>query len=236
MPQEYLLFVDTETTGLPRGWDQPYTKEPNWPYIAQLGWAVYTVGGEQVKADQDYLLVPAGSMPASAIAIHGLTPAFLQEHGQPPHVVLQRLLSDLETYQPRVIGHFLQLDFHVLGAAFERAGLPNPLLALPQFCTMTATKPSLPNAPHERHLRLHELHELLFDEALERPHDAYVDALATARCFFELQRRGWLTDDILLGQLPLTAPVAPVRKLGWLWVLGVVGAGLLCILYWILYG
>ena len=70
-------------------------------------------------------------MPAAAVAVHGLTPEFLQAHGQEPAAVLRRLLQDLATYRPCVVGHFLPLDFHVLGAAFARAGLANALPSLP---------------------------------------------------------------------------------------------------------
>ncbi|GAB2787217.1 DNA polymerase-3 subunit epsilon [Hymenobacter luteus] len=236
MAQEYLLFLDTETTGLPRRWDRPYAEEKEWPCIAQLAWVVYTTAGEWVKSDQDYLQIPAGRMPAAAIAIHGLTPEFLREHGQEPAAVLRRLLQDLETYHPRVVGHFLRFDFHVLGAAFSRAGLPNPLPGLPQFCTMKATWPPLSGAPHHRHLRLHELHELLFGRPMDRLHDAYLDAAATARCFFELQRRGLLPPAKLAGQLPLSVPGAPASLAALRWVGVVLGTALLFLLLWLAYG
>lgn len=236
MAQEYYLFVDTETTGLPRRWSRPYAEEKEWPCVAQLGWVVYTAAGQLVRSDQDYLQIPAGRMPAAAVAIHGLTPEFLRAQGQPPEPVLRRLLHDLETYRPRIIGHFLQLDFHVLGAAFGRVGLPNPLPALPQFCTMTATYPPLPGAPHGRHLRLHELHELLFREPMPRLHDAYLDAAATARCFFELRRRGLLPDELLTGQTPLTEPGQrpPSAVLHWVGLL--LAASLLFLLLWLAHG
>ncbi|GAB3237298.1 hypothetical protein GCM10027346_28730 [Hymenobacter seoulensis] len=237
MPQEYLLFVDTETTGLPARWTRPYAEEKEWPHIAQLGWVVYTSEGDLVKADQAYLQIPAGSMPAAAIEIHGLTEQFLREQGQPPELVLRRLLADLATYRPRVIGHFLQLDFHVLGAAFLRAGLNNPLLTLPQFCTMTATWPPVSTTQLRRHLRLHELHELLFGEPMERLHDAYLDAAATARCFFEMQRQGFITADLLTSQEALTEPVvtSPPAAKRWLFLVALLGCVLL-LLYWFLYG
>ena len=214
---EYLLFVDTETTGLPARWDRPYAEEWEWPCIAQVAWVVFTADGELVKTDQDYLKIPAGRMPAAAVAVHGLTPEFLQAHGQEPAAVLRRLLKDLATYRPRVVGHFLPLDFHVLGAAFARAGLTNVLPALPQFCTMQLTRLPLPGmaASPRRPLRLHQLHEQLFGQPLEREHDAHIDAVATARCFFELQRRGLITDSILAGQARLALPVARYQLFPW---------------------
>ena len=237
---EYLLFVDTETTGLPARWDRPYAEEWEWPCIAQLAWVIHTATGKLVKTDQDYLQIPAGRMPATAVAIHGLTPEFLQAQGQEPAAVLRRLLQDLTTYQPRVVGHFLQLDFHVLGAALARAGLANPLPKLPQFCTMRLSPPPLPGgAPlPNRPLRLHQLHEWLFGQPLERLHDAHIDAVATARCFFELQRRGLITDSTLAGQARLALPVARNRLLPWRRaVLLAAATALLCyLLHWLING
>lgn len=204
---EYLLFVDTETTGLPEHWGVPYT-HGQWPHVAQLAWQVYRADGRFVKEENHYLQVPAGTMRPSAVAIHGIAPAWLAAHGQPPAPVLRRLLDDLAQYQPRVVGYFLQLDFHVIGAALHRAGLPNPLPELPQFCVMRVSgRPD--DGTHRRFRRLSELHELLLAQAMPRLHDAREDAAATARCFFELRRLGRIPPEVLTGQPPLRPPTGP---------------------------
>lgn len=242
MPSGYLLFLDTETTGLPRRWHRPYAEEWEWPCVAQLGWEVYTVEGQLVKTDHDYLPVPAGRMPAAAVAIHGLTEGFLQAEGQQPAAVLGRLLQDLRTFRPRVVGHFLQLDFHVLGAAFARENLSNPLPELPQFCTMQLPWPPAAGEGPARYLRLHELHERLFGAPLPKLHDALIDAQATARCFFELRRRGIITPEILSGQAALSPPRGPVKlwrrglKRGLLPLAGAAAALLLSLLYYCTHG
>jgi DNA polymerase III subunit epsilon len=209
----YWLFIDTETTGLPRKWWRPYSARRPWPYVAQVAWQLYTPDGRLVKEAKHYLRIPAGTMSAGAVAIHGLTPAFLAEEGEEPTAVLERLHSDLHVFRPRVIGYFLQLDFHVLGVAFHRAGLPNLLPELPQFCLMRTTHRSL--APDDsqgrRYRRLAELHEELFGEPLRYAHDAYVDTAATARCFFELRRRGELPTEVLNSQPALKAPTPLLR-------------------------
>ncbi|RSK50311.1 3'-5' exonuclease [Hymenobacter rigui] len=234
MPRQYLLFIDTETTGLPARWHRPYAEEWEWPHIAQLAWEIYTPEGELLKAEQAYLPVPAGRMTAQSVAIHGLTPEFLAEQGQEPEAVLRRLLADLAEYTPRVIGHFLQLDFHVAGAALWRAQLPNPLPALPQFCTMQVSRAVRPEGPG-RALRLHELHERLFGEPMPRLHDAVTDVAATARCFFELRRQGIISDAVLNGQAPLLLPGGrTTRRFPWPWLLTL--AGFLVLVYCLAHG
>ncbi|WP_460574920.1 3'-5' exonuclease [Hymenobacter coalescens] len=229
--------MDTETTGLPARWQRPYAEEWEWPSIAQLAWQVYTFDGQLVTSDAAYLRVPRARMTAASVAVHGLTVEFLDEHGEAPAAVLQRLLADLEAYQPRVIGHFLRLDFHVLGAALHRAALPNPLPVLPQFCTMQVSHDArLHGRP--RQLRLFELHELLFGERLVRLHDAAIDAAATARCFFELRQRGLITDSGLDAQPRLSVPGGPARgrRRGWLWLVAAGGLLLLFLFYWLVNG
>lgn len=234
MPAQYLLFVDTETTGLPARWHRPYAEEWEWPSIAQLAWEIYAPDGTLVKAEQAYLQVPANRLTPESEAVHGLTAELLAAQGQEPTAVLGRLLADLAQYRPRVIGHFLRLDFHVLGAALLRAGLPNPLPGLPQFCTMQASPAARPQGP-KRPLRLHELHELLFHEPMTRLHDAAVDAAATARCFFELRRLGIISAEVLSGQPPLLPPDGrSARRFPWPWLL--TAAGFLFLVYLLAHG
>ncbi|UOR03720.1 3'-5' exonuclease [Hymenobacter aerilatus] len=232
MAADFLLFVDTETTGLPTRWDRPYAEEGHWPHVAQLAWQVYTAAGELVCSDAGYLRVPAGTMPAEAVAVHGLTEDFLHAHGGAPRPVLERLHHDLLHYRPQVIGHFLQLDFHVLGAAFQRVGLSNPLPALPQFCTMFSSRPL---SLRGHYLKLADLHEYLFQEPLPRLHDAESDAAATARCFFEMRRRGLFATTA--PTLPRLVPPAPRSFWAQHQLPITVGAALFfLLLYWLIYG
>ena len=236
---DYLLFVDTETSGLPVDWRRPYAAAGNWPYLAQLAWAVYTREGQPVAAESHYLQVPAGVMSPAAVAIHGLTPAFLGARGEAAEVVLAHFSAALQRYQPLVVGHFMALDFHVIGAACYRAGLANPLLGRPTFCTMTTTARFVRHA-RQRYLPLGELYERLFGRPLLGQHAAAVDARAAAECFFALWQRGDITEQTLAAQAPLREPVAaaaPARG-GWpraAW-LGGVGLLFLLLLLWHWYG
>ncbi|HUH46383.1 MAG TPA: hypothetical protein VLZ54_04455, partial [Arenibacter sp.] len=54
----YLIF-DTETTGLPKRWDAPYTDTDNWPRCVQIAWQLHDDMGKLVES-QDYLVRPDG--------------------------------------------------------------------------------------------------------------------------------------------------------------------------------
>ena len=204
--REFLLFVDTETSGLPPDWSQPYAAEQNWPYIVQLAWMIYTKEGEQIKAENHYLPLPAGvSIDSTSAKVHGLTTEFLHAHGQNREMVMQRLHDDLVEYQPLVVAHFMELDLHMIGAGFYRAHLDNPLQTLPMFCTMKLTEKFVRPA-QQRYLSLGALYKRLFQEPLLHQHDAWVDAQAAARCFFELRRKGDLNEQTIAQQQQSSAP------------------------------
>jgi DNA polymerase III subunit epsilon len=201
--KEYLLFVDTETSGLPKDWSKPYSERGNWPHLVQVAWVLYARDGQQIKEENFYIKASDYEMSPVSQRIHGISREFLQEKGHDRNEVMLRLQQDLLHYQPLVVGHFMQLDYHMLGMGFYRAGLDNPLQDLPNYCTMLGTSHFIREA-RNRHMRLGELYLRLFQETLENEHDALVDALATARCFFELWRKGDIDEQsIHLQQQPI---------------------------------
>lgn len=197
--REFILFIDTETTGKPLDWDAPYSDTKNWPYSVQIAWAVYDKDGRKLKSENHYIYEPELEISEVSGRIHGITREFLQEHGKARKQVLTLLAQDLEQYQPLVVGHFMQLDYHMLGVGFHRANLPNPLPQLPTFCTMNASA-NFFLKPKQNFLRLGELYERLFREPLLQQHDAAVDVKATAACFFRLLEQGDISEESILQQ------------------------------------
>ena len=183
--KEYLLFIDTETSGLPKKWHLPYNAPGNWPYAVQVSWLVYTKEGQKIKEENHYVSDDDFEVSTAALRIHGLTTNFLQHTGIPLSKVLQLLSKDLDQYQPMVVGHFIELDYRVIGAGYYRQKISNPMESLSTFCIMKATQ-HLQQNPHSKFLRLGDLYQLLFKQPLLCQHNALVDAAATADCFFEL--------------------------------------------------
>jgi DNA polymerase III subunit epsilon len=196
---KYILFIDTEASGLPRNWTLPYNAENNWPHIVQVAWLIYDEQRKLVKQENHYINADGVSITDSAIKTHGITPEFLSANGQEAGKVMEMLANDLVEYEPQVIGHFLQLDYYLLGTAFYRTGVYNPLSKLPVFCTMVATTQLL-RSPSTRQLRLGDLYYMLFKADLQHQHDALHDAQATAACFFELRDRGEISEAGMIQQ------------------------------------
>lgn len=196
---DYLLFVDTETSGLPKDWHAPYDMPGNWPYIVQLAWVVYNRQGQELKRENHFIRPTDYEVSSKSREIHGISDEFLRREGHSRAAVMRTLLDDLQQYRPLVISHFMQLDYHMLSLGFQRAGLPNLLKQLPVFCTMlTTNRFTLPVG--QKYLRLSELYKRLFQEPQQDEHDALSDALATARCFFVMYERGDIQEQIIQEQ------------------------------------
>ncbi|MFQ6539735.1 MULTISPECIES: 3'-5' exonuclease [Aphanothece] len=186
-----LLFFDTETTGLPRSRHAPASDLANWPRIVQIAWLLTDHQGHR-KQTVEAIIRPDGfAIPADAARVHGITTARAMAEGQPLPDVLQRLLADLRRADT-LIAHNLAFDEKVLGAELLRCGLPNPLPSLSRNCTMEASTElcQLPGSFGPKWPSLEELHQHLFGSGIDGAHHALVDVEATARCFFELRRRG----------------------------------------------
>lgn len=197
--QQYLLFIDTETSGLPKNWNLPYSDNNNWPYAVQISWVIYTADQVEVKREDHYIKDDDFDISAEAFNIHGITRSFLNMHGEYRADVMTILADDLNKYQPMVVGHFMELDYHITGVDFYRTGIQQPMDHLPMFCTMIATENFL-RSPRTKHLKLSQLYSMLFNKQLPNQHNAITDALATAESFFELQRMGNINEEKIAKQ------------------------------------
>ncbi|MCW3105605.1 MAG: 3-5 exonuclease [Segetibacter sp.] len=197
--KDYLLFIDTEASGLPKNWNLPYDSVGNWPYCVQISWIIYTKDGREIKEENHYIKNNDFDIADSATKIHGITREFLNANGKCRKDILKLLTEDLLKYDSLIVGHFMQFDIHMLGADFFRAGMENPVKKECTFCTMLATTHLVKN-PSVKFLRLEQLYKTLFNKTLENHHNAIVDAKATASCFFEMMKRREINEEIIEQQ------------------------------------
>ena len=200
--RDHLLFIDTEATGLPKKWNEPYSNNKNWPHIVQIAWIIHHKDGREIKRENHYILDPAFKISAQAKKIHGITAEFLANHGEDRKLVMRMLSDDLGKYQPMLIAHFMELDLHLLNADFYRSGIESVLKDLPVFCTMLASAKYVQNYGVDN-LRLGELYVLLFNKKAENLHNALGDATATAESYFELIKRGDINEKLIEQQQEL---------------------------------
>ena len=197
--QKYFLVVDTETSGLPKSWSAPYSNEKNWPYIVQIAWIIYDSSYQEIKRENHYIKNTDFTIDKAALKIHKITPEYLAVNGEDKETVMLQFASDIEKYNPLVIGHFIELDYHMVNVELYRIGRDNIFKNLVFFCTMKASAPYITNTVIS-HLKLDKFYTILFNEVAENMHSALSDALNTAKIFFHLLKTSAISSASVYSQ------------------------------------
>lgn len=183
------LIFDTETTGLPKDWNAPFTNSDNWPRLVQLAWQLHDENGKLLSA-QNFIVRPDGfTIPFNASKIHGITTERALEEG----VDLAEVLAKFEADRAKAkyaVGHNIGFDINIVAAENHRLGLQNPVAAMANLDTkdLSTDYCAIPGGRNGKFKwpTLTELHQKLFGKPFEDAHDAAYDVDATARCFFGL--------------------------------------------------
>ena len=198
-----ILFLDTETNGLPKNRYAPFTMTAAWPTLVQVAWEVWEFSDTQsyVKLQQaSFLIQPEGEWSEEAAAIHGITQAQAEAGVSSRHAL--RILAEDAAECQMVVAHNLAFDKPVLLAATLRANLNPRWWPLHELCTMKATKeickiPSTSKWAAEDPYKWPRLSELWTTLWPTRPvptnlHNAAEDVAVLVTCFQELLRRNLL--------------------------------------------
>jgi DNA polymerase III subunit alpha len=131
----YIIF-DTETTGLPRDWNAPYTDVDNWPRVVQIAWQLHDEMGNLVEAN-DFLIKPEGfNIPYDAEKIHGISTELAQEIGEELSFVLGKF-NEVLSKAKFVVGQNVGFDINVVGCEFVRQNISNNLQEITVLDTCT---------------------------------------------------------------------------------------------------
>jgi DNA polymerase III epsilon subunit-like protein len=133
-----VLFLDTETTGLPKFKKVSAVNSPgNWPDIVSVAWAVYEKDGTHVCSRYSIIKPNGWLIPTESTKIHGITLQFAEENGRPLETVLKELESDLKTVDT-VVAHNMEFDKNVIFNAYKWRLKLDPFHIWPdkEICTM----------------------------------------------------------------------------------------------------
>jgi DNA polymerase III epsilon subunit-like protein len=187
------LFIDTETTGLPRYYATTATEK--WPRVVQLAWSLYDADGNR-ESQNSFIIYPADfTIPMDTARIHGITTERAKAEGVSLHKVLPQFNADVEK-ATTVIAHNIAFDLPIIHTEFVRCKLETNLLVKQNFCTMKPREIvswcKIPKTSGNGYKwpTLTELYLQLFQEEFTGSHDAGADVEACARCYFELRKRG----------------------------------------------
>ena len=184
------LFLDTETTGIPRNYDAPASDLRNWPRLVQLAWVLTDAQANEISA-AEYIVKPEGFViPKDAAKIHGITTERAQSIGVGLQSVLAEIVASIQKASV-LVAHNMRFDEKILGAELMRSGHPDLVGSKNRTCTMHSATNfcRLPGPYGYKWPTLQELHLKLFNETFTGAHQALVDVRACAKCYFELKRR-----------------------------------------------
>ena len=139
-----ILFLDTETTGLPKNQYSNALESPgNWPDIVSVSWSVYN--NRQHEFIRYFIIKPHDwIIPQESTNIHGITHEYANEHGASLGYVLEELSKDLSE-SDIVVAHNMQFDKNVLFASYKWRLNMNPWHFWPkdEICTMLLSENEL---------------------------------------------------------------------------------------------
>lgn len=187
-----ILFLDTETTGLPSNWKAPYNE---WPRMVSLAFSL--VRGDEILGQNEYIIKPEGyEIPLEASKIHGITTEEAQAKGNDIQMVLIQLATMVELAD-LVVFHNSSFDTSIISGEQIRAGWKpeelihnNPKI----FCTKEKSTTIL-KIPSGRGGAWNwpSLAELCKFCGVENKgaHNALNDVIATKECYFYMVEQGY---------------------------------------------
>lgn len=185
------LFLDTETTGLPKKRNADPWDFDNWPYIVEIAWLLTDESGLQVSGDK-YIVKQNVRIPQEAINVHHITNEDMKSKGVSPKVVYKEFIEAVANCD-YIIGHNLDFDLPIIQCELYRNGYDISLYDKKHFCTMKAGKQfcySFDVNGRPKNPKLVELFSSLYFNVSSLPikgaHSALADTLMTYRCFMKM--------------------------------------------------
>jgi|SRR5208283_1087902 len=188
-----LLFIDTETTGLPKY--SATTDTEKWPRVVQLAWSLYDTKGNRENLESFIIYPTDFTIPMDSARIHGITTERAKKEGVSLHKVLPQFNADVEKAET-IIAHNLDFDLPIINTEFMRCKMETNLTKKQKFCTMktpdiiTWCKLPANSGRGYKYPKLNELYLQLFEIEFVDSHNASADVEACAKCYFELEQRG----------------------------------------------
>jgi len=119
---KHILFLDTETTGLPSRWNAPYNE---WPRMVSLAYMLCEEDGKVID-QMELIIKPDGyTIPKEASDIHGITQMVAEAKGNDLQMVLIKLLTLVEIAD-LIVFHNQSFDVGIITGEQMRMGFGKP--------------------------------------------------------------------------------------------------------------
>jgi len=170
-----LLFLDTETTGLPKKRQSAEIQPGIWPDIVSIAWIVTSDDG-RILHTMYTLVRPCGwTIPEDSTRIHGITHAQAEEFGMDLQTVMERFCEQAKRVKC-IVAHNMHFDKNVIIHALKwRLHMDVSSIFVNTFCTMQG-----------RYIKLVELYTQLFGSPPSvELHNALHDATICMQIYFK---------------------------------------------------
>ena len=194
------LTFDTETTGLPKNFKADVSDSENWPRLVQLAWQLNDQTGKLIS-NKSIIVKPENfTIPFNSEKVHGISTEKAIKDGIGLTETLLKFEEDIKKSK-YIIGHNINFDLKILGAEHYRKNLNSDLenkisidtgIISKSYCNLKGGLGGGLKMP-----KLIEMYEILFDNKFTDAHDASYDVNATAKCFFELVKKGEYSNEDL---------------------------------------
>lgn len=189
-----ILFIDTETTGLPPSPFPPFHHVDKWPRLVQLAFILSASPKDTRKVFCETIRPDGFEIPANMI--HGITHDAALRSGVGIKTALWALHYAAQDADALCF-HNADFDTGILTAEFYRAGFQDWAGFRPVYCTQkqAARVMQLPPEPGRfsydgfKVPSLKALHSFLGLGDFSGAHDALADVKACRRCFFALREQ-----------------------------------------------
>lgn len=189
-----LLFVDTETTGIPQ-WHLP-ADDPSQPRVVDLAGLLCDADGKEVGRFESIVKPDGWAVPDEAAGIHGITTEIACAQGRPIAEVLDGF-DALLAQASMLVAFNIRFDDKLLRGERRRLGRPDGFGTVPVFCCMKAASPLCRMPPTDKMVdagfskfktpKLGEAVQILLGREHVGAHRAMADVVATKDLFFAMR-------------------------------------------------
>ncbi len=187
--EHLIVFIETETNGMPNSFESSYRDINNWPRLVRLNYSIYSINGKLIENNSKIIKPCDFIIPVEVSNIHTITTEIALIKGHELELVLSEFLDKIEN-ATIIVGHNIDFYEKVLGAEFYRLFKYNPLVKFNKYCTMKngAAICKIKNSFGYKWPKIKELYNYLFDEMnFDDLNNSNIQI--TAQCYFEMKKK-----------------------------------------------
>lgn len=184
------LFIDTETTGLPKtkGWGKYYdpilTSYYDESRVIEVAYIIYDNDKNILKSTSS-IIRPNGFVINNS-EFHGISNDDANEYGIDITEVLKELEIDLDGVTS-IIGHNIDFDINLIMSECHRANetvIARKIESINKKCTMRIGKSYMNSYKYPK---LTELYRYLFNKNMNQEHRALSDTRMCVECYYKME-------------------------------------------------